>query len=173
MNSTWEKTKDFLYDIVRYIWILIVLAIVVLLVYWRISNMFGIDNIFQLPGNSGPVTELVATSESMELTAHEVQSDNREPLATGDNIEYREVKLDDETIVRIEIHNVNIKETKDMYLVGKILRDEGLIEDIYDFVDRIKELGLDNDVRGGTVKIEKGMTLDEIIKILTDSEEKR
>lgn len=60
-----------------------------------------------------------------------------------------------------------------MYLVGKILRDEGLIDDIYDFVDRIKELGLDNDVRGGAVKIEKGMTLDEIIKILTDSEEKR
>lgn len=173
MNSTWEKTKDFLYDIIRYIWILIVLAIVVLLVYWRISNMFGIDNIFQLPGNNGTETESVATSESMELTAHEVQSDNREPLATGDNIEYREVKLDDETIVKIEIHNVNIKETKDMYLVGKILRDEGLIDDIYDFVDRIKELGLDKDVRGGTVKIEKGMTLDEIIKILTDSEEKR
>lgn len=173
MNSTWEKTKDFLYDIVRYIWILIVLAIVVVLVYWRISNMFGIDNIFQLPGNGGVQAEPVATSDSTELTAHEVQSDNREPLATGDNIEYREAKLDDDTIVKIEIHNVNIKETKDMYLVGKILRDEGLIDDIYDFVDRIKELGLDNDVRGGTVKIEKGMTLDDIIKILTDGEEKR
>lgn len=173
MNTTWEKTKDFLYDIIRYIWIILVLAIVVLLVYWRISNIFGIDNIFQLPGNNGVETGSVATSESMELTAHEVQSDNRAPLATGDNIEYREAKLDDDTIVKIEIHNVNIKETKDMYLVGKILRDEGLIDDIYDFVDRIKELGLDNDVRGGTVKIEKGMTLDEIIKILTDSEEKR
>lgn len=169
MHFTWEKMKDFLYDMVRYLWILLVLAMVVVLVYWRIARMFGIENVFHLSGNQNESQiSFVATSESTELTAHEVHSENREPLATGDHIEYREVQLDDETTVKIEVHNVNVKETKDMYLVGKMLRDEGLIDDIYDFVDRIKSLGLEKSVHGGIVKIEKGTPLDGIIDILTD-----
>ena len=169
MNSSWEKFKDFLYDAFKYLLIFLVIAAVALLVYWRLSHLFGTDDLFHLKGERVPI----ATGEEAgfigeEAVVHEVKSGNKEkPQAVQEetssfNYDPENPDIDD---VAPKI-NVNITDVSDMYLVGKSLKDAGLIHNIYDFVDRVNERNLNEEIKSGSYTIQKGSSIDEIIDLM-------
>ncbi|MDF2676952.1 MAG: hypothetical protein K0Q97_1266, partial [Bacillota bacterium] len=51
-------------------------------------------------------------------------------------------------------------------VIAEILVNENLIEDENEFLSRSVSLGLDTKLQSGTYEIEKGMSIDDVIKII-------
>ena len=167
MNNSWEKTKDIFYDLIRYVFILFIIAGIGVLIYWRLNKMFGAKDLFKFQGTPVTIATDEGTIENKEAVVHETKNPNMEEFATADEITKHTVHVEDTGESHtIETYTINFTDVSDMFIVGKELKDRELIQNIYDFVDRVKERKVEGKIKAGTKKIEKGMSIDEIIDVL-------
>lgn len=152
MKSFFEKIKDILYDGTEYILMIAIIAVVALIINWRIGGLFATN----------------------------AKNDDK-PLAedkTSIVDEYNEFIEDSETKTQIEIAEETDENAEEKVIdliipsgayaneIGKMLVTKGLIEDSSQFVNKVIEMGVETKLKSGTFQITTGSSLEEIINIL-------
>ena len=198
----WEKFKDFLYNSIDYIIMLIVIIAVVCIISWRLDILFVnnganstltkniennnednkvVENIDGDQGNeannedSGEKVKEGADNEApTETTADEKPADEEAPQETaGDAKDTEEKPAEEKPAEKAEEKpaqtgsvEVNIPAKSLPGEIGKILEQQGVVSSATDFVNKCVELKLDTKLKSGKFTINKGASLDDIVKII-------
>ncbi len=185
----WEKFKDFLYNSIDYIIMLIVIIAVVCIISWRLDILFvnnganstltkNIENnnddkkvVENIDGDQNNEGNNEDTGDKLpETPGNSETSDEEAPTETaGDANEEKpaEEKPQEEkpaeTGGTIE---VNIPAKSLPGEIGKILEQQGVVSSATDFVNKCVELKLDTKLKSGKFTFNKGASLDDVVKII-------
>ena len=185
----WEKFKDFLYNSIDYIIMLIVIIAVVCIISWRLDILFvnnganstltkNIENnnddkkvVENIDGDQNNEGNNEDTGDKLpETPGNSETSDEEAPIETaGDANEEKpaEEKPQEEkpaeTGGTIE---VNIPAKSLPGEIGKILEQQGVVSSATDFVNKCVELKLDTKLKSGKFTFNKGASLEDIVKII-------
>lgn len=199
----WEKFKDFLYNSIDYIIMLIVIIAVVCIISWRLDILFvnnganstltkNIENnnddkkvvenidgdqnteasnedngekLPETPGNSETSDE-----EAPVETAGDANADEETPTETaGDANEEKpaeEKPAEEKPAETGGTIEVNIPAKSLPGEIGKILEQQGVVSSATDFVNKCVELKLDTKLKSGKFTFNKGVSLDDVVKII-------
>lgn len=197
----WEKFKDFLYNSIDYIIMLIVIIAVVCIISWRLDILFvnnganstltkNIENnnednkvVENIDGDqdneatnedNGEKVKEGADSESPAETAgDEKPTDEEAPVDTAGDAKDTEEKPEEKPAEKAEEKpvqtgtvEVNIPAKSLPGEIGKILEQQGVVSSATDFVNKCVELKLDTKLKSGKFTINKGASLDDVVKII-------
>lgn len=199
----WEKFKDFLYNSIDYIIMLIVIIAVVCIISWRLDILFvnnganstltkniednnednkvvenideGQDNEATSEDNGDKVQDSSAVSDAPTETAgDEKPADEEAPQETaGDAKDTGETPAEEKPAEKAEEKpaqtgtvEVNIPAKSLPGEIGKILEQQGIVSSAKDFVNKCVELKLDTKLKSGKFTINKGASLDDVVKII-------
>lgn len=187
MKKTGDKVFDFLYNIMDYIIIIGILAIVILVISMKLDILFEddtyakpVENTTQLESsieelsenpssNNNTNTEITDSGSTNSLTetstekTSEEQNEESNVVSIGsvDSVE-GESQSNSGDLVKITIPSGSATLN-----TGKILLEKGLIKDAKEFETRAIETGFDRKIKAGSFEIAKGTSLDEILKIIS------
>ncbi len=142
MSKFWEKTKDFLYDSVDYLLMLLVIAIVAGIIGWRLDILFAND----LPENVPKKDEIEASKEK----------------ETQQNKDSDSTKKDNEETVKIVIPKGSSGEE-----IADILLEKNLIKDKKEFLETAEKTKLVTKLKPGEFEIKSNSSYEEILNILS------
>lgn len=204
----WEKFKDFLYNSIDYIIMLIVIIAVVCIISWRLDILFvnnganstltkniennnednkvveNIDGDQDNEGNNEDSGEKVQEGEAnaetkdgkenLETAGNAKDNDEEAPVETaGDAKDTEEKPAEEKPAEKAEEKpaqtgsvEVNIPAKSLPGEIGKILEQQGVVSSATDFVNKCVELKLDTKLKSGKFTINKGASLDDIVKII-------
>lgn len=197
----WEKFKDFLYNSIDYIIMLIVIIAVVCIISWRLDILFvnnganstltkNIENnnednkvVENIDGDqdneatnedNGEKVKEGADSESPAETAgDEKPTDEEAPVETAGDAKDTEEKPEEKPAEKAEEKpvqtgtvEVNIPAKSLPGEIGKILEQQGVVSSATDFVNKCVELKIDTKLKSGKFTINKGASLDDVVKII-------
>ncbi|GFN34263.1 hypothetical protein [Tepidimicrobium xylanilyticum] len=165
MKNFIEKLKDLLYDGIDYIVMVFIIVTVVLIINWRLDGLFAkdaVDDIVNKPTNE---IENNLDDENRHTNIEENPNndviDNRNKN-TGDNgqnnIDAEEIK----ELVKITIPSGTLPPE-----IGDILVANGLINNKNEFLNKVIELKMETKLKSGEYEIERGLSIEDIIGILT------
>lgn len=128
-------------DFFRFLAVLLILAVLVFIVKWRTNHLFALISPDKAPGNT--IVEEIADSKDQlkDLTTAAKSVGDKDRL--------------------IDLKSSNLEE------VALQLKKEGLIADEYAFMDQVKQGGFAPYITSGTFQIPEGVTVAEMIQILT------
>ena len=165
MKNFFEKLKDFIYDGIDYIMIIGVIAIVALIINWRLNGLFAEDGRNTIPKKQVQVinnTPSVSNDKNRDKpnenddldknTKDNIQDDNKENLDEPNS----------DILVKISIPAGSLPSK-----IGSILESNGLVKDKNEFVQKAIELKLETKLKYGEFEISKNSSIEEILKILT------
>ena len=198
----WEKFKDFLYNSIDYIIMLIVIIAVVCIISWRLDILFvnnganstltkNIENnnednkvVENIDGdqdneatnedNGEKVKEGADSKAPAETAGDEKPADEEAPVETaGDAKDNEEKPAEEKPAEKAEekpaqtgLVEVNIPAKSLPGEIGKILEQQGIVSSATDFVNKCVELKLDTKLKSGKFTINKGASLDDVVKII-------
>lgn len=190
----WEKFKDFLYNSIDYIIMLIVIIAVVCIISWRLDILF-VNN-----GANSTLTKNIENNKDDTKVVENIDGDqdtvgNNED--NGDKIQENtdtpsdtdaETPADEETPASnenpVEEEPAEEKPAEEKPAetggtieftipakslpgeIGKILEQQGIISSGKDFVNKCVELKLDTKLKSGKFTIKKGASMEEIVKTI-------
>ncbi len=142
MKKFFENIRDFIYDSVDYLIMITIIAIVVLVIGWRIGVLF----------EERPMEETQATVEGREENSDDGQSENEntDPSKEG-------------KIVEVVIPPGSLPSK-----IGEILVENDLVATSEEFISKSQEMNLDTKFKSGNYDIELGTSLENIIKIIAE-----
>jgi cytoskeletal protein RodZ len=146
MKKIINAIKDFLYNITDYGLIITVVVIMIAVLAWRFDILF----------NKGIEKEAIASIPNTSQNANTNEGTNSE---NNENNEPSEEV--DKSVITVEIPQGSLPG-----VIAEILVNVNLIEDENEFLSRSVALGLDTKLQSGTYEIEKGMSIDDVIKII-------
>ncbi len=144
-NKDLDKLKDFIYDSIDYIIMAAVIIIVLLIIRWRVGNMFENKN-------------MVSKRDIETIKEHQKELANK-PKVKKEVVEEEEEE--------VELIKVNIPRGAVSYDIGQILEDTGVIENRKEFVNYVHEKNMETKLKYGNFEIPKNGDFDEIIDILS------
>lgn len=209
----WEKIKDFLYDSIDYIIMLIVIIAVVCIISWRLDILFvnngANSTLTKNIENNNDDTKVVENIDgdkdnkgNNELADDKTNTDSQEntdensneETQTDENTDSEEKPADDKKAAEEKPADdkkdaeekpaddkkdteekpaesggtieVNIPAKSLPGEIGKILEQQGVVSNAKDFVNKCVELKLDTKLKSGKFTIQKGASLDQIVKII-------
>ncbi|NLY67393.1 MAG: endolytic transglycosylase MltG [Tissierellia bacterium] len=150
MKNIMDKIKDILYDGTEYILMIAIIAVVVLVINWRLEGLFAMDiessNVQVEVGNESVVNEFSDYVDDKEEVEEKEENENSEEAE----------------IVNIEIPSGTLPGE-----IGNILASNYLIDSKDEFINKVIEMGVETKLKSGSFKIVKGSSLEEIINTLT------
>ncbi len=199
----WEKFKDFLYNSIDYIIMLIVIIAVVCIISWRLDILFvnnGANSILtknienskddkKVVENIDEGQDADANNEEGADKVEESTSDTNEEETSEAPKEGEDAKPQEEETSQGEkpaekapeekpaepapqasgAVEVNIPAKSLPGEIGKILEQQGLVTSSKDFVNKCVELKLDTKLKSGKFTINKGASLDDIVRTIAKS----
>ncbi len=197
----WEKFKDFLYNSIDYIIMLIVIIAVVCIISWRLDILFvnnganstltkNIENnnednkvVENIDGdqdneatnedNGEKVKEGADSKAPAETAGDEKPADEEAPVETAGDAKDNEEKPEEKPAEKAEEKpvqtgtvEVNIPAKSLPGEIGKILEQQGIVSSAKDFINKCVELKLDTKLKSGKFTINKGASLDDVVKII-------
>jgi len=176
-----DKIKDFLYDSVDYLFMIGILVVVVGVIGWRLDVLFEKDTV-----SAQPTDQIIVDNSSRDDFLIELTPDSpNEPSEDTDQVDNPEEVPDkpeeeNKPVEEIPVEapppspppsresvKVSIPEGSMPGKIGLILQENGLITSSRDFIAKAVELKLDTKLKSGTYNINKGASLEEIVKIMT------
>lgn len=161
-----EKIKDFLYDISDLFFSLLIIAIIFIVVSWKLTDTMQVSW-FSNFGSDNTVADFNDDSRAS-------LDDINKVVDTIPDTTIVEVVPEDETTPEEIIPEV--VEAKDVtftvspgspgYRIATELEAQGLIEDVDTFIQTLDDLSLGNKLRAGNFNLNTGMTVEEIINVL-------
>jgi hypothetical protein len=145
MKKIINAIKDFLYNITDYGLIITVVVIMIAVLAWRFDILF----------NKGIEKEAIASIPNTSQNA------NTNEGSSNENEEDNDPEEVNNSVITVEIPQGSLPG-----VIAEILVNENLIEDENEFLSRSVSLGLDTKLQSGTYEIEKGMSIDDVIKII-------
>ena len=158
-KETWNKIQDFLYDSIDYICIILVIALVSIIINWRLGGLFKSSDIHNLK-NTQSEQQIDDTKEKSK--EKDKQEENK--LDTKKDNKDKEVKKKKK---ETKIIKVNIPKGSVSQDVSQILEDEKVIKDRKEFYEYVQKKKMETKLKYGNYEIPDDSTFDEIIKILT------
>jgi len=161
MKKLGNAVRDFLYNITDYGLIIFVVVIMASILTWRFNILF----------NKGIEKEAMASipntiqNESKGQSAENTANPGQAAENTGDN---KTEPAENETKTEV-IATIKIPEGSFPSSIGDILVNSNLIDDKSKFLSRSVEMGLDTKLRSGTFDIALGTSMDNIIKIIANT----
>ena len=196
----WEKFKDFLYNSIDYIIMLIVIIAVVCIISWRLDILFvnnGANSILtknienskddkkvvenidegqdadannEDNGEKGQEVTDAPSDENADTPADEEKPADEKPADEKPADEKpAEEKPAEEKPAQTGTVEVNIPAKSLPGEIGKILEQQGLVTSSKDFVNKCVELKLDTKLKSGKFTINKGASLDDIVRTIAKS----
>lgn len=166
MKRFFEFLKDMLYDSIDYLIMISVVAIVVVVIGWRISILFA----------EKPIETPVVSIENRE---EETENNEMDPNIDGESVESEESSADSESAEteettgenqeiapRGQVIEIVIPSGSLPSKIGDILASNGLVSSKNDFVTKSQEMNLDTKLKSGNFSIEVGTSLENIVKII-------
>ena len=172
----YDKFKDFLYDSVDYLFMIAILVAVVGVIGWRLDVLFEKDTV-----SAQPTDQIVVDNSSREdflieispPTSEEVLEDPEDvqdpPLVPTppEQVPPTTTSPPQTPPPSVETVKITIPEGSMPGKIGLILQENGLITSSRDFIAKAVELKLDTKLKSGTYNINKGLALEEIVKLMT------
>ena len=190
----WEKFKDFLYNSIDYIIMLIVIIAVVCIISWRLDILFvnnganstltkNIENnnddkkvVENIDGDQNTEASNEDNGEKLPKTpGNSETSDEEAPTeSAGDANEEKpaeekpaeEKPAEEKPAETGGTIEVNIPAKSLPGEIGKILEQQGVVSSATDFVNKCVELKLDTKLKSGKFTFNKGASLDDVVKII-------
>lgn len=178
MKTFLNWLKDFIYDSIDYIIMLVIIVSVVFVIGWRLDVLFAND------ATDIPHKNTIISNEDEKPKDSNV--DKQEPLETEDVVESPEIQPTDDVeepsdtqIPESPVVENNPSSTDKVSIsitippgslpskIGDILESNGLISSKKDFVIKAQELKLDTKLKSGNFKISKNLSIEEVLKIIT------
>lgn len=169
-----DKIKDVLYDSIDYIFMIVIILIVVGVIGWRLDVLFA-KNIT----DTQPSGQIVVDNSSRDKEPSDIvekpsdNSENEEEPSNQDPVEEPQDQPEEEPeepeaptspiVVKIEIP-VGSMPGK----IGLILEENGLVSSSREFIAKAVELKLDTKLKSGTYNIQKGLSTEDIVKLIAN-----
>lgn len=150
-----NKMSDFFFALLNYLTILLIIALLVFVIRWRLHHMFT-SNIQQSEKEITIIDELNKNKEEVSKLTEKEKEEN--------NIEVKEAP--------VEFNSIVIPENPNSEIVADILLEKGLIQDKTTFVQQTKNLGVSEFFIPGTFNIPKDYKVADIINMLTEEKKK-
>lgn len=180
MTNFMEKVKDFLYDAIDYVLILVIIVGVAAIIGWRLDILFAKDmdkaTLDSEPTNVTPIASDNKNGDNDSLDSEKDPSqaaneDNNKDIEENhepepDSTDREEPSNEDSPTVSDEIITVKIPSGTLPPTIANILLEKGLIDNKMDFLIKSQELKLDTRLKSGEFQIKKGIGLEELIKLL-------
>jgi len=168
-----ERIKDFLYDISDILLAIVIIASMVFVISWKISDAMDID--IHIRNDDPQIRKPVEYEASNNNPEKQDAVDKTEGeiiiIPEEDSVIEKEPEDTDsqekETPLEVQEITIEIPRGSTATGIAKILKEKGIIENQGDFIKRVEELGLGPKLRFGTFTIKSTNTIDEIIHILT------
>jgi len=171
MNNFSDKLKDYLYNSVDYLIMLLIIVSVVGIIGWRLDILFGDTISIAAKRDIEVVNDYKPKDE--DSSNHETPK-AQTPETSEDPIEQKPV---DPEIPKEPTDQKPDKNTENIKIVipagtlpGKIaliLYENGVIDSNKNFINKVVALKADTKLKSGTFTIIKGSSYEEIINILT------
>ncbi|WP_026895961.1 hypothetical protein [Clostridiisalibacter paucivorans] len=184
MSKLGEKAKDFLYDSVDYILILVVVLIVGGVVGWRLDILFAKDidkpqasietnnpsedsnDIANTQGENEDEIDLSDSPESIVDTSETDPQNNTDKEETPAEDTSTPKEPETPQVSEPEIVSIDIPSGALGPKIAEILLQHNLINSEKEFLAKAKELELDTKLRSGKYEIDRNSSLENIIKII-------
>lgn len=173
MKKIFEWLKDFVYDSIDYIIMLLIIVSVVFVIGWRLDVLFANDaadvppkNIISEEENNKiekePINEDVTEIEPIEnIESNPDDAVPDQPAVNNPVVETPVVAPSVKTV------NVTIPPGSLPSKIGSILEANGLISNKNDFVKTAQELKLDTKLKSGNFIIPNNSSIEDILNIIT------
>ncbi len=170
MNSFFEKLKDYLYDSIDYLIIIVIIIGVVSVIGWRLDVLFAKDTL-DLPTPPVIVDERdidqdddLHRDEDITDVATDLTGDDEDPAGDPDMMDMPDSdNPENPTTVTVSIPDGTLPSG-----IGTILENNGLVTSKNDFVIQAQNMALDRRLRSGTFSIPNNATLEEVIRIIAN-----
>ncbi len=177
MSSLLEGIKDFLYDAIDYILILVVVLIVGGIIGWRLDILFAKE--VDKPTIEVTSEDNVESKENdlVKTDSEHSEKNNQNVVQSSDDI-IEENDTQDNTNIDQTSNNISEPQenvfTKTIKIpsgslppeIGDILLENNLINSKSDFLKLAKDLKLDTKLRSGSFKLSSDSSLETIIKTI-------
>lgn len=154
-NGFWDRFKDFLYDNIDYIFMVIVVLVVALIINWRLGGLFGDTKVIR---------------DDIKDKGEKIETDTKKSEDKKNKIDYKTEEDDDEEDKKEktgEVIKISIPKGSASQTVCDILLENKLIDDKKDFMEYIEKKQVETKLKYGKYEIPEGSNYDEIIEILT------
>jgi hypothetical protein len=145
--------KDLIYDFSDIILGFFIVAAIVIIVWWKISDTMTISD-------RDSMSAAIGTSQSSGAASQPAGTTGAKPAGDGS------VLSDMQGIIGEDV-SITVESGASGYSIGKQLTQAGLITSTTDFIAKVEDMKAASDLRAGEFTFKKGMTLEEIIKVLT------
>lgn len=171
-----EKIKDVLYDLSDFLLTLIIILVIIIAITFVMTRTFDLDlqkeSIFEFIKGDSPQPEpnvtIPATDEPVKTPTEtgEAQTSIEPvlPTPTETTTPTETQTTEPTTSTAIEV-TFDAGDTSDVF--AEKLLSAGVITSADDFVSTLIERGLDTVLQPGTFNFKKGMSIDEVINVLT------
>jgi hypothetical protein len=171
----YDKLKDFLYDSVDYFFMVGILVVVVVVIGWRLDVLFEKDTVSAQPSdqvvvdNSSREDFLIEITPDITQQEEEVPLEIKEPAVVPAPTEQVTTNPEPPQTPPPSVESVKITIPAGAMpgKIGLILEESGLIVSSRDFIAKAVELKLDTKLKSGTYSINKSLSLDDIVKMMT------
>lgn len=171
-----EKLRDIIYDSIDYIFMLGIVIIVAVVIGWRLDVLFAKDAL-EVP----PSTVIVDNSDRPQDFEDEPSVQPGDPATEAPDEPGEDPAQEDPQPEPVETPQptppppspqtqsvkVIIPEGSLPGKIGLILEENGVVASSREFLAKVVEMKLDTKLRSGTFTIQKGLSIEEVVKIIT------
>ncbi len=168
-----EKLKDILYDLGDVLVSLAIIAVIFLIVSWKLNDAFPLQATLFSP-DAETTTEIEATSsvvaQSIDLATSESVNtpvDQQQTSSTAQDASQAvttEAPTANQDVVK---KSITIPSGSSGNSIAKLLEQNGLIESRSEFLKVVDKLGVGGRLQAGKFEISSNMSYEEIAKILS------
>ncbi len=164
-----ERLKNFAYDISDLLFSLIIIAIIFVVVSWKLTDVMQISLFSNIDDTTIQITDSATSLD--KINSLPINNENT-TVSEANVTEVTEVKTEENTEANVKASTENkeitfvVNSGSTGYQIAKDLKSKGIITNINDFIKRLDELKLANKLRTGEFKLNTNMNLDDIINTL-------
>lgn len=163
-----EKVKDFLYDISDLFFSLLIIAIIFIVVSWKLTDTMQVSWFSNLTRDDSAVADFNDASTPSIDDINTVIDTTPEDTVTEIIPEDTDTTETDDTTQVVEIKEVSftVDPGSPGYKIATNLEAQGLIDSVDSFIQKLDEMNLGNKLRAGNFKLNTGMTVEDIINVI-------
>lgn len=150
-----DKLKNFLYDISDIVVCLVIIAVIFFSVSFKISDVMA----FSPSDEKNQLSDNIIPEQPVDETPDATTNPDAKPDVTP-----TPTPEPDQPVV--ETVTIVVQAGTPGYGIGKLLEDNGLIDDVNTFVVRVDEMGYATKLQSGTFYLKTDMDLDTMIQVL-------
>lgn len=175
-----DKLKDMLYDLSDTLITLLIIVLIIGTVSWKISDSMTYSNEL---AKAEPPDILLEEEPESDPTSQETPSGSPDPVDSESEVQPSVNTLPASGSTSTgsaaqppaattpapsdEKMTIEIKSGSTGYAIAKLLVEKGLVKDTQTFIQRVEALKLGSKLKAGTFEVTAGMSLDDLIKVIT------